>query len=208
MQGRQRKDDSQGVGEPPAFFKDFSFLLVCLWISVTQTDIFLSLLMTHVLMTGCLQTMLETHRQVSRAFAFPASLKHPLKLKMGKMEVYTANSVCSSSDTCGTATAKQKPTPSHCSLGTTVAVRRNKPLARAAVSFLVLRPQVLISASLPQIELCWTVRALNQGEEEKRGERKRQRRPQLELSWASLRTLALLYKFYVALGSLSAKKKL
>lgn len=86
MQGKQRKDDSQGVGEPPAFFKEFLFplLLVCLWISVTQTDIFLSLLMTHVLMTGCLQTMLKTHRQVSRAFAFPASLKHPLKLKMGK----------------------------------------------------------------------------------------------------------------------------
>lgn len=62
----------------------FPLLLVCLWISVTQTDIFLSLLMTHVLMTGCLQTMLKTHRQVSRAFAFPASLKHPLKLKMGK----------------------------------------------------------------------------------------------------------------------------
>lgn len=81
-------------------------------------------------------------------------------------------------------------------------------MARAAVSFPVLRPQVLISASLPQIELRWTVRALNQGEEEKRGERRRQRRPQLELSWASLRTLALLYKFYVALGSLSAKKKL
>lgn len=36
-------------------------LLVCLWISVTQTDIFLLLLMTHVLMTGCLQTMLKAH---------------------------------------------------------------------------------------------------------------------------------------------------
>lgn len=146
--------------------------------------------MTHVLMTGCLQTMLENHRQVSRAFAFPASLKHPLKLKMGKMEVHTASSVCSSTDTRGTATAKQKPTPSHCSLGTTVAVRR-KPLARAAVSFPVLRPQVLILASLLQTELCWTFTALNQGEEEKNKNKTKkknhiclnwQRRPQLELS--------------------------
>lgn len=151
--------------------------------------------MTHVLMTGCLQTMLENHRQVSRAFAFPASLKHPLKLKMGKMEVHTASSVCSSADTRGTATAKQKPTPSHCSLGTTVAVRRKKPLARAAVSFPVLRPQVLILASLLQTELCWTFTALNQGEEEKNKNKTKkknhiclnwQRRPQLELSWADL----------------------
>lgn len=155
-QERQREDYSRGVGEPPAFFKDFSFLLACLWISVTPTDIFLWLLMTHVPMTGCLQTMLKTHRQVSRAFAFPASLKHPLKLKMGKMEAHTPNPVCSSSDTCGTATAKQTqhlPTAARAPLlppPSPFSVSRNEPLATAAVSFPAMRPQALLSASLLQ----------------------------------------------------------
>lgn len=143
------------MGEPPAFFKDFSFLLACLWISVTPTDIFLSLLMTHVLMTGCLQTMLKTHRQVSRAFAFPASLKHPLKLKMGKMEAHTHQIPSALQVTHVALQQPNKPNTFPLLLGhhfypPPFSVSRNEPLATAAASFPAMRPQALLSARLLQ----------------------------------------------------------